>query len=93
MLYTGIDYHKRYSVVCTVDAEGQRVQSARIDQNEPAAFAAYFQRLPAVALAKAGGDPARWIASSPTSWAPRNNKAYFAVTVTATELSPALLVK
>ena len=46
MLYTGIDYHKRYSVVCTVDAEGRRVQSARIDQNEPAAFAAYFQRLP-----------------------------------------------
>jgi transposase len=47
MLYTGIDYHKRYSVVCTLDAEGQRVQSARIDQNEPAAFAAYFQCLPA----------------------------------------------
>lgn len=46
MLYTGIDYHKRYSVLCTVDAEGRRVQSARVDQNEPAAFAAYFQRLP-----------------------------------------------
>lgn len=46
MLYTGIDYHKRYSVVCTLDGEGRRVQSARIDQNEPAAFAAYFQRLP-----------------------------------------------
>jgi transposase len=46
MLYTGIDYHKRYSVVCTVDATGRRVHSARIDQNEPAAFAAYFQRLP-----------------------------------------------
>lgn len=43
----GIDYPKRYSVVCTVDADGRRVQSARIDQNEPAAFAAYFQRLPA----------------------------------------------
>lgn len=47
MLYTGIDYHKRYSVLCTVDADGRRVQSARIDQNEPAAFAAYFQHLPA----------------------------------------------
>lgn len=47
MLYTGIDYHKRYSVLCTVDGDGRRVQSARIDQNEPAAFAAYFQRLPA----------------------------------------------
>jgi hypothetical protein len=38
MLYTGIDYHKRYSVVCTVDAEGQRVQSTRIDQKEPTVF-------------------------------------------------------
>jgi transposase len=47
MLYTGIDYHKRYSVLCTVDAEGRRVQSARVAQNEPAAIAAYFQRLPA----------------------------------------------
>jgi transposase len=47
MFYTGIDYHKRYSVLCTVDASGQRVQSARVAQNEPAAFAAYFQRLPA----------------------------------------------
>lgn len=46
MLYTGIDYHKRYSVVCTIDPEGRRVQAARIDQNEPAAFAAYFQHLP-----------------------------------------------
>lgn len=39
MRYTGIDYHKRYSVACTVDTEGGRVQSARINQNEPAAFA------------------------------------------------------
>lgn len=46
MLYTGIDYHKRYSVVSTQDATGTRVCEARIDDNEPAAFAAYFQRLP-----------------------------------------------
>lgn len=46
MLYTGIDYHKRYSVVSTMDATGTRVREARIDQNEPAAFAAYFQTLP-----------------------------------------------
>ena len=38
MLYTGIDYHKRYSVICTVDAEGRRVHSARIDQSEPVVF-------------------------------------------------------
>jgi len=41
MLYTGIDYHKKYSVVSTQDATG-----ARIDDNEPAAFAAYFKSLP-----------------------------------------------
>lgn len=46
MLYTGIDYHKRYSVVSTMDAAGTRIREARIDQNEPAAFAAYFASLP-----------------------------------------------
>ncbi len=46
MLYTGIDYHKKYSVVSTQDATGARIREARIDENEPAAFAAYFQSLP-----------------------------------------------
>lgn len=46
MLYTGIDYHKRYSVVSTQDATGARICEARIDGNEPAAFAAYFNSLP-----------------------------------------------
>ena len=46
MLYTGIDYHKRYSVVSTMDATGARGRKARIDENEPAAFAVYFQHLP-----------------------------------------------
>jgi hypothetical protein len=46
MNYTGIDYHKRYSVVSTLDATGTRVCEARIDDNEPAVFAAYFQNLP-----------------------------------------------
>ncbi|HKB56497.1 MAG TPA: hypothetical protein VKC51_02815 [Lacunisphaera sp.] len=36
MLDTGIDYHKRYSVVCTVDAEGRRVQSARLKEEAAA---------------------------------------------------------
>jgi len=44
MLYTGIDYHRKYSVVSTQDATGTRICEARIDDNEPAAFAAYFQR-------------------------------------------------
>jgi transposase len=46
MLYAGIDYHKKYSVVSTMDAAGTRIREARIDQNEPAAFAAYFASLP-----------------------------------------------
>jgi transposase len=46
MLYTGIDYHKKYSVVSTMDATGARVREARIEENEVAAFAAYFKSLP-----------------------------------------------
>lgn len=46
MLYTGIDYHKRYSVAATMDATGTRVREARIEDNDPAAFAAYFRSLP-----------------------------------------------
>ena len=45
MIYTGIDHHKRYSVACTLDAQGQKLHEARIDGNVPAAFAAYFQKL------------------------------------------------
>jgi len=46
MLYTAIDYHRKYSVVRTEDSAGNRVASRRIDQNEPAAFADYFAGLP-----------------------------------------------
>ena len=43
--YTGIDYHKRYSVACKVDAQGNKIQEAKIEANAPEAFAAYFARL------------------------------------------------
>jgi transposase len=43
--YTGIDYHKRYSVACTLDAQGRQLQQAKIEHNDPAAFAAYFKKL------------------------------------------------
>jgi hypothetical protein len=46
MLYTGIDYHRKYSVVRTLDADGNRVKSARLDHNEATAFASYFAALP-----------------------------------------------
>jgi hypothetical protein len=45
MNYTGIDYHKRYSVACTLDGQGRLVKQARIDHNAPEAFAAYFEAL------------------------------------------------
>ena len=45
MNYTGIDYHKRYSVACTLDAQGRQLKQARIDHNAPEAFAAYFAAL------------------------------------------------
>ena len=44
MLYTAIDFHKRYSVACTMDAMGSRVKEAHIENCEQA-FAAYFQGL------------------------------------------------
>lgn len=45
MNYTGIDYHKRYSVACTLDAQGRKLHEAKIEHNAPAAFAAYFKKL------------------------------------------------
>lgn len=45
MHYTGIDYHKRYSVLCTVDQSGAVVREARIEPNDPAVFAAYFHEI------------------------------------------------
>ncbi len=47
MLYTGVDFHKRYSVACTMDADGARVKEARI-VNTPEAIASYFRELPDV---------------------------------------------
>lgn len=45
MNYTGIDYHKRYSVACTLDGQGRLMKQARIHHNAPEAFAAYFEAL------------------------------------------------
>lgn len=45
MNYTGIDYHKRYSVACTLDAQGHKLKEARIEANAPDAFRDYFASL------------------------------------------------
>jgi hypothetical protein len=42
MIYTGIDYHKRYSVACTLDAQGNKLSQARIEANTAEGFASYF---------------------------------------------------
>lgn len=46
MTYTGIDYHKRYSVASSQDEHGARLAEARINGNLPQAFAAYFAGMP-----------------------------------------------
>lgn len=45
MNYTGVDHHKRYSVACTLDVQGRLLKQARIDDNAPEGFAAYFRGL------------------------------------------------
>ncbi|HEX6693868.1 MAG TPA: IS110 family transposase [Longimicrobiales bacterium] len=45
MLYTGIDLHKRTSVLSTVDASGQIVAKAKLP-NDRSALLSYFRQLP-----------------------------------------------
>lgn len=44
MYYTGIDYHKRYSVVTALNSEGQVIQSQRLE-NDRQSFEAFFTDL------------------------------------------------
>lgn len=45
MRYVGIDYHKRYSVVCATDERGQQLRERRINGNSAAGFAQFFLEL------------------------------------------------
>lgn len=45
MLYTGIDFHKTYSVACTMDLLGGVRKEARINHKDTTAFARYFKSL------------------------------------------------
>jgi len=45
MGYVGIDYHKRYSVLCATDERGQELKRRRINGNWPAGFAQFFAEL------------------------------------------------
>jgi transposase len=45
MRYVGIDYHKRYSVLCATDERGQPVREGRIAGNSESGFAQFFASL------------------------------------------------
>ncbi|NJK91119.1 MAG: IS110 family transposase [Blastochloris sp.] len=45
MNYTGVDWHKRYSVCYTVNSEGKRLKEQKIEGNRPELFAQYFGSL------------------------------------------------
>lgn len=61
MIYTGIDYHKRYSVACTLDAQGHKLHEAKIDGNAVEAFARYFKEL---------GTPSEVVIEACWNWGP-----------------------
>jgi hypothetical protein len=42
MLFAGIDYHKRYSVVHVVDDAGATVKKGRVEPNSLGGFAGFF---------------------------------------------------
>jgi transposase len=45
MNYVGIDYHKRYSVLCASNERGQELKRGRINGNVAAGFAQFFSEL------------------------------------------------
>lgn len=47
MLFAGIDYHKRYSVVHVLDAAGATVKKGRVEPNSLGGFAGFFCGFPA----------------------------------------------
>jgi transposase len=45
MRYVGIDYHKRYSVLCATDERGQELKQRRINGNSASGFGQFFSEL------------------------------------------------
>src|SRR6266481_7157393 len=45
MQYVGIDYHKRYSVLCATDERGQELKRRQINGNSASGFAQFFAEL------------------------------------------------
>jgi hypothetical protein len=44
--FIGIDYHKRYSVFCELNAQGEVLERGRIDHLRPEQFVALVRRWP-----------------------------------------------
>jgi transposase len=59
MRYVGIDYHKRYSVLCATDERGQQLKERRIAGNSAAGFAQFFSEL---------GEPAKVVMEACWNW-------------------------
>jgi transposase len=59
MRYVGIDYHKRYSVLCATDERGQEMRERRIAGNSAAGFAQFFAEL---------GEPSKVVMEACWNW-------------------------
>jgi transposase len=60
-IFIGIDYHKRYSVFCVIDAEGAVVQRGRIEHAQPGAFVALVKRWPGSRVVFEAGMNWHWL--------------------------------
>src|SRR5437763_169084 len=59
MRYVGIDYHKRYSVLCATDERGQELKRRRISGNSATGFAQFFAEL---------GEPSKVVMEACWNW-------------------------
>src|SRR2546430_770758 len=59
MQYVGIDYHKRYSVLCATDERGQKLKQGRVNGNTVSGFAQFFAEL---------GEPSKVVMEACWNW-------------------------
>jgi transposase len=59
MQYVGIDYHKRYSVLCATDERGQKLKQGRVNGNTASGFAQFFAEL---------GEPSKVVMEACWNW-------------------------
>jgi transposase len=59
MQYVGIDYHKRYSVLCATDERGQKLKQRRVNGNTACGFAQFFAEL---------GEPSKVVMEACWNW-------------------------